>query len=424
MKLAGRGEVTAYDVNQISEDVVELSEEELKAVPFTHKRLVEGKVHVLGFDNKLVLKPVNTDATEDKTPPKLNKVKDYEKDGGDAVKMNKKMIDNETLEESDKLPYSPEVIKRAADHLEVRKSKLRDKTPQIHPDDKKTREDAEYEELMKRKKAKEVADHLLSKNSNLRLATENADVEDGTVFSGTEFSEEDRDDYLGRTEHLEVDVQLPPSVKAAAEKRVKEIEQSIKDFDDKGYNDGAGANSNKNKAIDAIEQILQNLSTNDLEGYKQAQLFFLTLMSPITDLMPASLVNFLANGGPGPEGTDEITTEVEPFETEVKESNTERRSLADILQESKKGRKKKMTGKDPCWKGYEMVGHKTKDGKEVPNCVPVNEQVGVTDYNPKSQGGTRKELLAKYAKSKDPKDAAAARKAGASNTELEAALKA
>ena len=25
---------------------------------------------------------------------------------------------------------------------------------------------------------------------------------------------------------------------------------------------------------------------------------------------------------------------------------------------------------DPCWKGYEMVGMKKKDGKEVPNCVP------------------------------------------------------
>lgn len=26
--------------------------------------------------------------------------------------------------------------------------------------------------------------------------------------------------------------------------------------------------------------------------------------------------------------------------------------------------------KDPCWDGYEMVGMKKKDGKEVPNCVP------------------------------------------------------
>ena len=30
---------------------------------------------------------------------------------------------------------------------------------------------------------------------------------------------------------------------------------------------------------------------------------------------------------------------------------------------------------NPCWKGYEMVGTKKKDGKEVPNCVPVKENV-------------------------------------------------
>ena len=30
---------------------------------------------------------------------------------------------------------------------------------------------------------------------------------------------------------------------------------------------------------------------------------------------------------------------------------------------------------NPCWKGYEMVGTKKKDGREVPNCVPVKENV-------------------------------------------------
>ena len=49
------------------------------------------------------------------------------------------------------------------------------------------------------------------------------------------------------------------------------------------------------------------------------------------------------------------------------------------------------------------------------------ETTGVTDYNPPSQGGTRKELLSKFAKSKDPKDAEAARKAGATQVELKQA---
>jgi hypothetical protein len=29
--------------------------------------------------------------------------------------------------------------------------------------------------------------------------------------------------------------------------------------------------------------------------------------------------------------------------------------------------------KGPCWKGYKQVGTKMKDGKEVPNCVPIKE---------------------------------------------------
>ena len=49
------------------------------------------------------------------------------------------------------------------------------------------------------------------------------------------------------------------------------------------------------------------------------------------------------------------------------------------------------------------------------------ESVDATDYNPKSQGGTRKELLAKYSKSGDPKHAEAARKAGATQSELKSA---
>ena len=30
--------------------------------------------------------------------------------------------------------------------------------------------------------------------------------------------------------------------------------------------------------------------------------------------------------------------------------------------------------KGPCWPGYKQVGMKKKNGKSVPNCVPVNEK--------------------------------------------------
>ena len=32
--------------------------------------------------------------------------------------------------------------------------------------------------------------------------------------------------------------------------------------------------------------------------------------------------------------------------------------------------------KDPCWTGYRQLGMKKKNGKEVPNCVPVKESGG------------------------------------------------
>ena len=34
---------------------------------------------------------------------------------------------------------------------------------------------------------------------------------------------------------------------------------------------------------------------------------------------------------------------------------------------------------NPCWKGYEMIGMKDKDGREVPNCVPVSEDIDSDD---------------------------------------------
>jgi hypothetical protein len=35
---------------------------------------------------------------------------------------------------------------------------------------------------------------------------------------------------------------------------------------------------------------------------------------------------------------------------------------------------KKKRKKNPCWKGYMMVGTKKKAGRTVPNCVPKNKK--------------------------------------------------
>lgn len=35
----------------------------------------------------------------------------------------------------------------------------------------------------------------------------------------------------------------------------------------------------------------------------------------------------------------------------------------------------RLSEKSPCWDDYEQIGMKVKDGKEVPNCVPIDEEV-------------------------------------------------
>jgi len=34
---------------------------------------------------------------------------------------------------------------------------------------------------------------------------------------------------------------------------------------------------------------------------------------------------------------------------------------------------KKFIEPNPCWEGYEAIGTKMVDGREVPNCVPIKE---------------------------------------------------
>lgn len=86
-----------------------------------------------------------------------------------------------------------------------------------------------------------------------------------------------------------------------------------------------------------------------------------------------------------------------PSETLIKAINTPTQSkkVAKVMSEYKKGKLKSSSGgkvtdqkqavaialseaglskaNSPCWRNYEMVGTKIKDGKEVPNCVPIDK---------------------------------------------------
>ena len=53
-----------------------------------------------------------------------------------------------------------------------------------------------------------------------------------------------------------------------------------------------------------------------------------------------------------------------------------------LVESAVKGGVPAVNEENPCWKGYEQIGMKTKNGKEVPNCVPKNESIKLTDNLP------------------------------------------
>jgi hypothetical protein len=75
------------------------------------------------------------------------------------------------------------------------------------------------------------------------------------------------------------------------------------------------------------------------------------------------------------DGSNGIRTETYPSKlTKISDNlNQESKGSKDILDETK-----------PCWKGYKQVRMKEKNGREVPNCVPIDENHELTGSNDSS----------------------------------------
>jgi hypothetical protein len=59
-----------------------------------------------------------------------------------------------------------------------------------------------------------------------------------------------------------------------------------------------------------------------------------------------------------------------------------KKPFGEEVEELEEGENEQVKGGDPCWKGYEMVGMKKKNGKKVPNCVPTNEEKQEPPFDP------------------------------------------
>ena len=70
---------------------------------------------------------------------------------------------------------------------------------------------------------------------------------------------------------------------------------------------------------------------------------------------------------------DEALTEKAPDADHVAEDGTIVVTVDGVVTEIRPIEAGNLAGDGPCYEGYEMVGMKTVDGKEVPNCVPVKD---------------------------------------------------
>jgi hypothetical protein len=70
---------------------------------------------------------------------------------------------------------------------------------------------------------------------------------------------------------------------------------------------------------------------------------------------------------------DEALTEKAPDADHVAEDGTIIVTVDGVVTEIKPIEAGNLAGNGPCYEGYEQVGMKTVDGKEVPNCVPVKD---------------------------------------------------
>jgi hypothetical protein len=181
------------------------------------------------------------------------------------------------------------------DHRRGRGSVAKTKQPQHYRDSKQTREKGigaasvkvarkDREDMRARANEGNVSEAMMASPANLFI---NSDLPANAVDDA-----DLKGERTGQKDRTTVKNKVPKEVIGAIKKRVAEIKKSIERYDDKGYNDL----SVKENAVDALEQISDNLARGDHEGFMEAQMFFLTLMSPIWDLFPAQVVNYLAKG--------------------------------------------------------------------------------------------------------------------------------
>ncbi len=268
--------------------------EELKLVDECLKKLDEPeKKEVKEGEEACAVEPVLEAKDDDKKEDDKEDKKDS--DDKDDDKDSKDEDDKEDKKDSDKDDDKPAFLKDKKD--DDKEDDKDEKKSEKKEDDKEEKDEKDSEKKEDKKddsddektvkvevkveEAEESVEDIVARilEKDLTPTKVEVDYENGpTENSGVKFEQGTK-------------IRLPAAVKAEVKQRIAELNQAILRYDDKGYDD----KSIKQQAVDCLNQILQDLSTNDLEGVKKAQIYFETLMSPLTDFFPPKLINWLAN---------------------------------------------------------------------------------------------------------------------------------
>jgi hypothetical protein len=127
-----------------------------------------------------------------------------------------------------------------------------------------------------------------------------------------------------------------------------------------------GARQNYVRATRVNESFTQMIASYQEKGLKA-----LAEMSPVEEEVDSETYE------------KEMKDQKDKFDGKKKGADVAKASVQAVKQEEVENidEAEKMKGEDPCWKNYEMIGMKNKNGKKVPNCVPKNEEYEVIDAN-------------------------------------------
>lgn len=292
---------TMLDNGEVSEEDIESLVAHLDAISDVHSQFMGDEDEEGEFDSEL---PVDDDPEvecgmyerelTDDEKEKLERLKDkHDKDGGMKAAMKKQYGDKwEDVYYGKLTKMAKESVEETEEEVIEEAGRARDTkvTPSLsRSEEKRNKKAMNSKERQQGRKAARM-DETEEVNED---AAVNATYYDNQAMPADAVDDMDQKaERTGRADRTGTKNVVPKEVMAAIDRRVSEIKKSIERYDHTGYND----HSVKRNAVECLEQIKKNLSRGDHEGFMEAQVFFGTLMSPIWDLFPAQLVNYLAKG--------------------------------------------------------------------------------------------------------------------------------